>query len=116
MKKIQGQLRYEVRTPPRRTPTAAPLPDAAPQIPSATLRSRPSEKVVISSERPGGAKSAPPRPSSARKEISDPSDQAKPQSTEVSVKIATPAMKMRRRPRRSERRPPRSRKPPKTIA
>jgi transposase len=29
MKKIHGQLRYDVRTPPRRTPTAAPLPDAA---------------------------------------------------------------------------------------
>ena len=30
MKKIQGQLRYEVSTPPSSTPTAAPLPAAAP--------------------------------------------------------------------------------------
>ena len=30
MKKIQDQLRYEVSTPPSRTPTAAPLPEAAP--------------------------------------------------------------------------------------
>ena len=29
MKKIQDQCRYEVRTPPRRTPAAAPLPEAA---------------------------------------------------------------------------------------
>jgi hypothetical protein len=30
MKKIHDQLRYEVSKPPSRTPTAAPLPDAAP--------------------------------------------------------------------------------------
>jgi len=30
MKKIHDQLRYEVSSPPRRTPAAAPLPYAAP--------------------------------------------------------------------------------------
>src|SRR5207237_1002141 len=36
-------------------------------MPSARLRSRPSRNVVIRSERPAGAKSAPPRPWIARK-------------------------------------------------
>src|SRR5205814_10334456 len=88
MKKIHGQLRYDVRTPPRRTPTAAPLPEAAPQMPSARLRSRPSRNVVISSDRPAGAKSAPPRPSIARKATSEPADQARPQRAELTVKRA----------------------------
>ena len=30
MKKIQDQLSYDVKTPPSKTPAAAPLPDAAP--------------------------------------------------------------------------------------
>src|SRR5690349_16895342 len=60
MKKIQDQLRYDVRTPPRRTPAAPPLPDAAPQMPRATLRSRPSGNVVISIDRAAGVSNAPP--------------------------------------------------------
>src|SRR6266699_331188 len=47
MKKIHGQLKALVSAPPSRTPAAAPLPAAAPQIPSARLRSRPSLKVVV---------------------------------------------------------------------
>ena len=47
MKKIQDQLSALVSAPPSRTPAAPPLPEAAPQIPRATLRSRPSLNVVV---------------------------------------------------------------------
>src|SRR4051812_35995704 len=73
-RKIHGQLRYDVSAPPRRTPAAPPLPDAAPHTPIARLRSRPSVKVVISSDSPAGANSAPPRPCSARNAIKEPAD------------------------------------------
>src|SRR5258708_9092039 len=46
-KKIHSQPAYLVRTPPARTPTAAPAPPSAPQIPSALLRSLPSSNVVM---------------------------------------------------------------------
>src|SRR4030095_13596440 len=49
-KKIHDQLRYEVSTPPSSTPTAPPLPEAAPHTPSAMFRSRPSRKVVTTIE------------------------------------------------------------------
>ena len=39
-KKIHSQPRYLVSTPPASTPTAAPEPPIAPQMPSALLRSR----------------------------------------------------------------------------
>src|SRR3954451_4502432 len=81
-RKIQGQLRYEVSTPPSRTPAAPPLPDAAPQMPIARLRSRASLKLVISNESPAGAKSAPPRPCTPRNAISDADDQARAASAE----------------------------------
>jgi hypothetical protein len=54
MKKIQDQLSALVSAPPSRTPAAPPLPEAAPQIPSATLRSRPSLKVVVRIDRAAG--------------------------------------------------------------
>ena len=114
-KKIHDQLRYEVRTPPSSTPTAPPMPDAAPQTPSAMLRSRPSRKVVTTIESAAGASSAPPSPCSARVTISAPSDQASPDSNEPSVKTATPAMNSRLRPSRSASRPPSSSVPPNRI-
>ena len=116
MKKIHDQASELVRKPPSRTPAAAPLPETAPQTPSATLRSRPSAKVVVRIDSAAGASSAPPRPWVARKVISEPADQAKPASSELTVKSATPAMKRRRRPSRSAMRPPSSRKPPNMIA
>src|SRR5438046_284896 len=53
-KKIHSQPRYLVRMPPMRTPTAAPLPPTAPQIPSALFRSAPSAKSVVTIERAAG--------------------------------------------------------------
>jgi hypothetical protein len=61
-KKIHDQLSELVKTPPRSTPAAPPLPEAAPQIPSARFRSRPSRKVVVKIESAAGESSAAPRP------------------------------------------------------
>src|SRR4029077_5996521 len=114
-KKIHSQPRYFVNTPPASTPTAAPLPPSAPQIPRALFRSVPSSKLVITIESAAGVMIAPPRPCTARATISIPSDCANPQTSEASVNSATPTMNTRRRPSRSAARPPSSRKPPKAI-
>src|SRR3954470_8733401 len=115
-KKIQDQLSTSVRTPPSRTPAAAPKPPTAPQTPSATLRSRPSEKVVVRMDSAAGEMIAAPSPWSERAAIKDPSDQARPASSEARVKTTMPTRNSRRRPSRSAARPPRSRKPPKNRA
>src|SRR6266545_1187630 len=90
MKKIHDQLKELVSTPPSNTPAAPPLPDAAPQTPSAMFRSRPSWNVVVRIDSAAGESSAAPSPWKARKPISDPSDQASPSSSELTVKIARP--------------------------
>src|SRR3954451_15434923 len=95
MKKIHDQASELVRKPPSSTPAAAPLPETAPQTPSAMLRSRTSANVVVRIESAGGGRAAPPRPWVARKVISEPADQAKPAARELSVKRAIPAMKNR---------------------
>ena len=115
-KKIHDQLRSEVRMPPSSTPTAPPLPEAAPITPSALLRSCPSRNVVTMIESAAGASSAPPRPCSARVTINASADQASPESSEPTVNTATPAMNSRLRPSRSARRPPSSSVPPNRIA
>ena len=115
-KKIHSQPRYFVSTPPASTPTAAPEPPIAPQIPSALLRSAPSSKVVMMIESAAGEMIAAPRPCTARAAISTPSDQARPQRSDAIVKTTTPTRKTRRRPKRSAARPPSSRKPPNVIA
>ena len=61
-KKIHSQPAYFVSTPPSSTPTAAPLPPSAPQIPSALLRSAPSVNVVETIESAAGEMIAPPSP------------------------------------------------------
>ena len=87
MKKIHDQLSALVRAPPSSTPAAPPLPDAAPQIPRARLRSRPSRKVVVRIESAAGESSAAPSPWSERNAISDASDHARPSSSELAVKM-----------------------------
>jgi hypothetical protein len=61
-KKIHSQPAYFVRRPPARTPTAAPEPPIAPQIPSALFRSAPSSKVVITIDSADGEMIAAPSP------------------------------------------------------
>ena len=70
-KKIHDQLSASVRTPPSRTPAAAPKPPTAPQTPSAMLRSRPSENVVVRIDSAAGEMTAAPSPWSERAAISD---------------------------------------------
>ena len=102
--------------PPSSTPTAAPLPPIAPQIPSALFRSEPSSNVVVMIESAAGERIAAPRPCTARAAISMPSEVESPQASDAGVKSATPDMNTRRRPSRSAARPPSSRKPPKVSA
>ena len=85
-KKIHSQPRYFVSTPPSSTPTAAPEPPIAPQMPSALLRSAPSSKVVVMIESAAGEMIAAPRPCNARAPISTPSDHASPQRNDATVK------------------------------
>ena len=54
-------------------------------------------------------------PLSERNAISEPSDHARPSSSELAVNSASPTMNMRRRPSRSASRPPSSSTPPKRI-
>ena len=115
-KKIHSQPRYLVRIPPSNTPTAAPDPPSAPQMPSALLRSAPSLNVVVTIESAAGEMIAAPIPCSARAEIRTPALDASPHSSDAIVKRTRPTTKMRRRPSRSAIRPPSSRKPPKVIA
>src|SRR5512132_1693525 len=115
-KKIHDQLSADVRTPPISTPAAAPKPPTAPQTPSAMLRSRPSVNVVDRIDSAAGVITAAPSPWNERAAIRDPSDQARPASSEESENRTMPARKSRRRPSRSAARPPRSRKPPKKRA
>jgi hypothetical protein len=115
-KKIHSQPAYSVRTPPARTPMAAPDPAIAPRIPSALFRSAPSRKVTETIEKTEGERIAPPRPCSARNAISMPDEVASPHRSENTEKRSRPAMKRRRRPSRSPARPPRSRKPPNVSA
>src|SRR6266436_9699360 len=77
-KKIHDQLNALVSAPPSRTPAAAPLPETAPQIPNARLRSRPSANVVVRIDSAAGETRAAPSPCSARNAINEPSDQARP--------------------------------------
>jgi hypothetical protein len=115
-KKIHDQFRDEVNSPPSSTPAAAPLPRRRRRCRARDCARGPSAKVVVSSESAAGASSAPPRPWSPRNAISEPSDQARPQSSELSENSASPLMNRRRRPSRSASRPPRSSAPPKMIA
>ena len=116
MKKIQDQLSALVRAPPSRTPAAPPLPEAAPQIPSATFRSLPSRNVVVRIDSAAGASSAAPSPCAARKTINELEDHARPSRSEKTVKTVSPSMNMRRRPKRSAIRPPSRSTPPKKMA
>src|SRR5471032_2781494 len=98
-KKIHSQPRYFVSSPPASTPTAAPLPPIAPQMPSALLRSGPSSKVVITIESAAGEMIAAPRPWTARETIRTDSVEARPQTNDATVKTTTPASLPRRRRR-----------------
>jgi hypothetical protein len=105
-----------VRTPPSRTPIAAPEPAIAPRIPSALLRSAPSANVTETIEKTDGERIAPAAPWSSRVTMSISGEVANPARSENRANAARPTMKSMRRPSRSPMRPPRSRKPPNVRA
>jgi hypothetical protein len=108
-----SQPAHWVSIPPSSTPAAPPDPATAPQTPSALLRSAPSVKIVVTSDRAAGETIAAPRPCTARAITSHVSVCASPPASEASANRMMPAMNISRRPIRSAMRPPRSRKPPK---
>ncbi len=108
-----SQPAHSVSMPPSRTPAAPPEPATAPQTPSALLRSGPSSKSTVISDRAAGESSAAPRPCTARAEINQTSLCASPPASEAPAKTIRPTMNIRRLPSRSAIRPPSSRKPPK---
>ena len=114
-KKIHSHPAYFVRTPPKSTPAAAPLPPMAPQMPSALLRSEPSWNVVMMIDSTAGETIAAPTPCITRAAISTPIVLASPHASDAALKIVTPIMNIRRRPSRSAARPPSSSRPPNVI-
>jgi hypothetical protein len=108
-----SQPAHSVSMPPASTPTAPPEPATAPQTASALLRSAPSANVVVRMARAAGEISAAPSPCTARAITSQMSLCARPPAREAIANSHIPKMKIRRRPSRSARRPPSSRKPPK---
>ncbi len=95
---------------------AAPEPAIAPRMPSALFRSAPSRNVTSVMEKTDGARIAPAAPCTRRIAMSIPEETERPQRSEEIAKSRSPAMKTFRRPSRSPKRPPSSRKPPKVSA
>src|SRR5207248_7391407 len=92
-KNIHPQPAYCVRTPPRRTPIAAPEPAIPPRMPSALLRSGPSSKVTVTIEKTEGERIAPAAPWANRAAISIPDETESPQISEQIEKSSRPTMK-----------------------
>ena len=105
MKKIQFQLTCSVSRPPTSGPIASAIAETPAQMPIAVPRCR-GGKVAVMIESVAGFISAPPRPCTTRAPIRKPPFGASPQASDAPVKIASPTMKMRRRPSRSASLPP----------
>ncbi len=111
--KIHRQPREVVSTPPSSTPTAAREPATDPQIPIALLRSGPSAKVAVTSDKAAGASAAAAIPCTARAATSAAPLTASPPASEAAENAARLVMNTSRRPSRSASRPPSSNSPPK---
>lgn len=107
------QSSHSTSMPPASSPMALPPAETAANTPNALLRSGPSRKVVVISDRAVGEAMAPPTPWSARAASNCQDSWESPPSSEASTKSSTPKMKTRRRPRMSPSRPPSSSSPPK---
>ena len=115
-KNTDSQPSHCVSAPPSRTPSTNPAAPAPAQTASARLRSSPSGKVVLTSDSVAGKTSAPPSPWTARAASSTAGSPASPPASEEAPYRPSPAMSIRRRPRRSAARPPSRRNPPKATA
>ena len=102
-----------VSAPPATRPIAPPAAETVVKRPMARTRWGPSEKMVVSSASEEGAARAAPTPCRARADRSIQPETANPPKSELTVKMAMPARKVRRRPSRSPERAPRSSRPPK---
>ncbi|MDF9808628.1 hypothetical protein M2436_007175 [Streptomyces sp. HB372] len=111
-KSTQRQSSHSTRIPPASSPIALPPAETAANTPNARLRSGPSRKVVVISDRAVGEAIAPPTPWSERAASNCQPSWDSPPSSEAKTKRSTPKMKTRRRPRMSPRRPPSSSRPP----
>ena len=113
-KKIHSHESRSVRMPPSSRPNAAPPAAIALQTPSAFARSSPSANVVVMIDSAAGETSARAEALQRAEAMSIPPDCDSPLASDATVKITTPARKMRLRPNRSPARPPSSRNPPNT--
>jgi hypothetical protein len=104
-KKIQLQLMCSVRRPPTRGPIARARAEVPAQMPIAVPRWR-GGKVAAMIESVAGFISAAPAPCTTRAPISSSPLDARPQTSDDSVKTASPMTNIRRRPRRSASLPP----------
>ena len=99
---------HDVSAPPRMSPSDPPPADTAVKIPSALLRAGPSSKVALIRLSVLGAASAAPTPWTARVSSNIVEDVAMPPRSDAAVKMVSPMMSIRRRPKTSPARPPRS--------
>ena len=115
MKKIQFQLMCSVIRPPTSGPIASASADTPTQMPIAVPRCF-GGKVTVMIESVAGFIIAAPTPCTTRAAISMFALSASPQASDDSVKTASPATKIRRRPKRSASLPPVSISAPKVSA
>jgi hypothetical protein len=106
MKRTQRQPGPAVSNPPSRTPSAAPPPPSADQMPSARFRSSPS-KIVTTSESAAGDRIAAASPWVMRPPRSTGPEVASPATTDAPPNRRRLASTRRRAPNRSAARPPR---------
>jgi hypothetical protein len=105
MKKIQLQLICSVITPPRRGPIARAIAETPAQMPIAMPRWR-GGKVKVMIESVAGFIIAEPTPWTTRAPIRKPALDASPHASEDAVKMTSPRMNRRLRPKRSASLPP----------
>ena len=115
MKKIQPQLIFSVRIPPTSGPIASAIAETPAQIPIAIPRWR-AGNVAVMIESVAGFIIAAPTACTVRAAISTVAVPASPQTSDAAVKTMRPAMKIRRRPRRSASFPPLRRRTPNVSA
>ncbi len=104
IRKIHRQLMPEVSAPPTSGPIATAPPAVPPQALSAIPRSRP-RYLCASRASEVANMAAPPMPWTARNAIRNADDCARPHSSELAQKIASPARKTFRAPDRSPSEP-----------
>ena len=115
IQKTDDQEKLRMSAPPTMGPTAMPAPLAAVHTAIALARSRGSPKTLTRIERVVGMISAPPSPMTPRATMRVDVEGARAAPTEPARKVASPAIRAWRRPKRSPRLPAVSSMPAKTM-